>query len=136
MAWVVDTCLLIDVADADPLFAASSATALDGRRGDGLVISPVTYVELAPVFAGDAVLLETFLDNLEISWTDDWTRSETRAAYAAWNRYVQAKRAGRAAKRPVADILIGAFAERFDGLMTRNPGDFKGVFPNLKIEVP
>lgn len=53
MAWGVDTCLLIDVAVADPTFGNASARLLDARQAAGLVICPVTYIELAPVFAGD-----------------------------------------------------------------------------------
>ncbi len=33
-------------------------------------------------------------------------------------------------------LLIGAFASRFDGLLTRNEGDFRRVFPALRILVP
>jgi len=35
MAWVVDTCLLIDVAEADPTFGVASAKLLDLKRADG-----------------------------------------------------------------------------------------------------
>jgi hypothetical protein len=38
MAWAVDTCLLIDVAEADPIFGIGSAQLLDRLRPDGLVI--------------------------------------------------------------------------------------------------
>jgi len=38
------------------------------------------------------------------------------ASHHAWNTYVQARRAGKTAKRPVADILIGGFAFNRDGL--------------------
>ncbi len=41
-----------------------------------------------------------------------------------------------APKRPLADILIGAFASRFDGILTRNEADFKTVFPSLAITAP
>ena len=44
MAWVVDTCLLIDVAEADPIFGVASANLLDLKRAEGLTICPVTYV--------------------------------------------------------------------------------------------
>lgn len=136
MAWVVDTCLLIDIADADPQFGSASATLLDMKRSDGLVISPVTYAEMAPVFNGDVARLEVFLFHIQVSGMEEWTRSETLAAHAGWYRYVQARRLHRINKRPIADILIGAFAGRFEGLLTRNEGDFKGVFPSLNIEVP
>ena len=44
-------------------------------RIDGLVISPVTYVELAPVFDGDTARQEYLLYHLEVSWTEVWTRA-------------------------------------------------------------
>jgi len=135
MAWVVDTCLLIDIADADPQFASGSAALLSAKRSDGLVVAPVSYVELAPVFGGDVAQQELFLHHLQISWSQDWSRAETLAAHAGWHRYVQAKRLLRTPKRPMADILIGGFAERFDGLLTRNEADFRSVFPNLRILV-
>jgi hypothetical protein len=54
MTWVVDTHLLIDVAEADACFGAASAELIDSKRLEGLTICPVSYVELAPVFNGDA----------------------------------------------------------------------------------
>ncbi len=136
MTWVADTCLLIDIADADPQFASASAALLSAKRGDGLVLAPVTYIELAPVFGGDVARQELFLHHLQVSWLQAWTQAETLAAHAGWLRYVQAKRQLRSPKRPMADILIGGFAERFDGLLTRNEADFRNVFPNLRIVVP
>jgi hypothetical protein len=44
MAWVVDTCLLIDVAEADPSFGVVSARLIDSRRPDGLTICPVLRI--------------------------------------------------------------------------------------------
>ena len=42
MAWVVDTCLLIDVAEADPSFGVLSAKLLNSKRPDGITLCPVT----------------------------------------------------------------------------------------------
>ena len=64
------------------------------------------------------------------------TLADTLATHEGWNRYVMAKRATRIPKRPLADVLIGAFASRFDGLLTRNESDFRPVFPALNITVP
>ena len=136
MAWVVDTCVLIDVAEADPAFGVASAALLDAKRPEGLTICPVTYAELAPVFDGNAAAQNEFLANLGVEWTEGWTRADTVAAHGAWHRYVTGKRAGRFPKRPVADVLIGAFAGLRDGLLTRNEGDFRAVFPALKLLAP
>ena len=58
------------------------------------------------------------------------------AAHRAWARYVELKSAHKIRKRPVADLLIGAFAARLGGLITRNPSDFKLLFPSVKLVCP
>jgi predicted nucleic acid-binding protein len=136
MAWVVDTCLLIDLAIDDPKFFPASARLLDGKQADGLAVCPVSVVELAPVFAGQLAAVEEFLEKLNMPWPEAWTSADTQAAFIAWNRYVAGKRQGSVAKRPIADVLIGAFAMRFQGLLTRNSSDFRQLFPSLPILEP
>lgn len=136
MAWVVDTCLLIDVAEADPRFGIPSAQLLDRLRPDGFVICPMSYVELAPVFTEDEAAQNEFLHNLVVSWQEPWADADTREARLAWHRYVSARRAGPLPKRPLADVLIGAFAARFQGILTRNEADFRQVFPAMKVLTP
>ena len=70
MAWVVDTCVLIDIAEADPTFGVPSAMLLDTKRPDGLTLCPVTYVELAPVFNGDLIAQNEFLFHLGVLWPE------------------------------------------------------------------
>lgn len=60
----------------------------------------------------------------------------TMAAHYAWNDFIAKRPRGEIAKRPIADILIGAFASRFDGLLTRNARDFQKLFPSLRIQTP
>lgn len=136
MSWVVDTCLLIEVAGADPAFGGSSARLLDARRPEGLVRSPVSYVERAPMFAGDRAAQDEFLIHLDCSRKEPWTELDTWEAHAAWHRHVNARRGGGTTRRPIADILIGALACRFDGLLTRNEDDSRRLFPRLSIVVP
>ena len=40
------------------------------------------------------------------------------------------------AKRPIADVLIGAYAMEKGGLITRNEADFKTLYPDLTIFNP
>jgi len=133
MAWVVDTCLILDVLDADPVHGAGSAALLDRCAPQGLVVCPVTYIELAPAFNGDRGQEDFFLRQINVNFNEGWTRRDTECAHAAWDRYVRGKRKQKMAKRPIAGIQIGAFAERFQGLLTRNPADFRSVFPALAI---
>jgi predicted nucleic acid-binding protein len=134
--WVVDTCLLIDVAENDPEFGRNSARLLDRRQAAGLVVAPVSYVELAPLFNGLTEVQNDFLESIGANWMHSWTWPDTIAAYRAWHGYILDRRHGRISKWPIADILIGAFAIRFGGLLTRNIKDFRNLFPDLRLEEP
>ena len=136
MAWVIDTCLILDVLDDDPAFGESSARCIERHQTDGLTICPVTLIELAPAFLGDWRHAGEFLTQLGVDLQADWSSADTRAAFFAWHRHVELKRAGKSGRRPVADIQIGAFATRHQGLLTRNQGDFKRWFPTLRIVSP
>jgi predicted nucleic acid-binding protein len=136
MSWVVDTCVLIDVLEDDPSFGRASADVLEKSLRDGLVLCPITMVELSPAFAGNLEIQKHFLDQVGVDFTEGWTFADTECAYRAWNLYVQARRGSDTPKRPLADLLIGAFACRQQGLITRNPTDFRRWFPRLKLRQP
>ena len=72
MAWVVDTCLLLDIGLDDPKFASKSGKLLARRLGDGLLVCPVTFVELASAFAGQIKPQEEFLFHLGIECRESW----------------------------------------------------------------
>lgn len=136
MAWVVDTCVLLDVLEDDPDFGAASAGLLDRLSGDGLEVSPVTYAELAPAFGGDRALQEEFLTGVGVDLPALWSWADTLAAHSAWARFIALKRRGAQPRRPLADILVGAHASARSGLVTRNPDDFAAIFPDLRLAVP
>ena len=134
--WVVDTCVIIDVLSGDGEFSTKSADAIDVKRADGLLIAPITYVELAPSFLGDAHEQDLVLAGLGIEFDFAGNKEAVIAAHKAWYEHVLRKRLGEVAKRPVADILIGAYAMQQGGLITRNEADFKALYPNLTIFNP
>ena len=134
--WVVDTCVIIDVLSGDGEFSGKSADAIDLKRDDGLVIAPITYVELAPSFDGDPNRQDSTLAGLGIETDFGGNRDAIMTAYRAWHDHVRRKRAGQVAKRPIADIMIGAYAMQKGGLITRNEEDFRSLFPNLTIFNP
>jgi predicted nucleic acid-binding protein len=128
--------MLIDVAEGDPQFARRSARLLDRRRPAGLFIAPVSYIELSPLFEGQEAAQNDFLEGIGVHWTHGWIWPDTIAAHRAWHNYLLKRRRREIKKRPIADVLIGAFASRFDGLLTRNAKDFRVLFPDLRIETP
>ena len=134
--WVVDTCVVLDVFENDPQFGLVSARILEKLLVDGLAVSPVTMVELSAAFAGDLAEQNRFLDEAGIFHTEAWTVADTEAAHRAWNSYVENRRSDKVPKRAVADILIGGFAMNRQGLITRNPTDFRRWFPKLLIREP
>lgn len=136
MAWVVDTCVLLDVGLDDPKFGAGSESLLDAKLSEGLLVCPVTFVELAPAFSGQIGALEEFLFQLGVDHQEAWLTKDTESACEAWTRYVQKRRNLQVAKRPIADVLIGAFAMRFEGLLTRNTDEFRKLFPSLHLIAP
>ena len=136
MSWVVDSCVLLDIALSDPKFAKKSAKSLDALRGDGLSVCPVTLVEIGPAFGGRAEIVRQFCDGLGLASDPAWNHDDTRAAMRAWSSYVTAKRAGVADKRPIADILVGAYASRRSGLITRNTADFSRWFASMNMVDP
>lgn len=136
MAWVVDTCILLDIGLDDPKFASGSERLLEAKLADGLVICPVSFVELAPAFSGNLEALEEFLFQLGVGHEEGWLPKDTGNACAAWTRHVQARRTRQRTKRPIADVLIGAFALRHQGLLTRNADDFRKLFPSLTLLTP
>ena len=133
---VVDTCVLVDIADDDPSYGRASAECVAAHFGKGLFISPVSYVELAPVFDSSRRRLDDFLGALGVNRYELFELSDRDAAFAAWARHVSAKRAGQARRRPVADALIGALAMRVGGIITRNGQDFLSFYPALVVIDP
>ena len=136
MAWVVDTCILLDVILDDPLFAQPSVELLNGHLVESLVIAPATYIELSPAFAGNRIKQDDFLTRRSIDFWEDWTREETREAHRLWHDYSARRRSAGLARRPLADVLIAAFCLRRQGLLTRNADDFRKIAPNLPIVDP
>lgn len=136
MSWVVDTCVLIDVLENDPDFGRPSALCLSEYLGEGLLIAPITMIELSPAFAGNLAAQKEFLSLCGVGFGYGFEPGDTVKAHKVWHQYIRKKRLQQVGKRPIADIMIGAFASRFDGLITRNPKDFKPWFSGLRLIVP
>jgi predicted nucleic acid-binding protein len=136
MPWVVDTAVLLDVFEGDPQFGLASARCLKRHLTDGLIVSPVSYVEFSPACGGREKVQQAFLLQVGAHWNEPWLWEDTVKAHELWHNHIAVKRSGVRAKRPVGDVLIGAFAHRFQGLITRNSRDFRALCPALKVVTP
>ncbi len=128
--------MVIDILAGDADFARLSALACNAKRESGLIVAPITYIELAPSFNGDAGEQDDFLRKLGVACEFDGDKDFVMAAYRAWYSHILRKRAGKAPRRPIADVVIGALAMRNAGLITRNEDDFRTLYPNLMIFNP
>ena len=136
MAWVVDSCVLLDLLIPDPNFAEAALTCLNRYSAEGLVVSPITYLELGPAFCGDTAQQDAFLREKKVRGIKSWEVADTDASYQLWHDCVLRKRRGLAPKRPIADALIAGFAMRWQGLITRNVNDFRVISPTLPLIDP
>ena len=106
-----------------------------GRADRGLSVAPVTIVELAGALP-DMRQLYDFLADYRIESRETWGPAESETAHAAWADALTHRRQNAAPRRPIADVFIGAFAHRRAGLITRNPDDFRTLFPKLRQRIP
>jgi predicted nucleic acid-binding protein len=95
----------------------------------------VSVVELGPTFP-DPSKLRDFLLDYGIDASEAFTPEDADIGRSAWQRIIAARRATGTPRRPIADILIGAFAQRRKGIITRNGNDFRTLFPELPVWIP
>lgn len=136
MAWVVDTSVVLDLVTSDPQFEPASTLCLQSRMADGLVVCPVSFIELGPAFAGDDMAAEAFLNAAGMETGEPWTFRDTATAHRLWNDFQVRRRQTSVGKRPVADVMIASFAARFQGIITRNGSDFRDISPALALIEP
>ena len=125
MAWVVDTSVLLDIRQNDPQFGICAAKCLV-QLPDGLVLCPITYIELAPTLAVTLLFRNSFSRGRG-AMARALEPSRHFECPSALGQLRRRERSGLSGRRPVADLLIEAFAQRFQGLITRNPKHFTSV---------
>jgi len=133
MAWVVDTCVLLDLVHSTDQQAADAEAVLS--QAGSVVVCPVTIIELGPTFR-DPGKLRDFLLDYNIDASEAFTPEDADVGREAWQRIIAQRRATGSPRRPIADVLIGAFAQRRLGIITRNSGDFRTLFPHVPVWIP
>ena len=133
MITAVDTSVLLDVLEPDPVFGPASADALrDAIQHGGLVACDVVWAEVGARF-GSAEAAQGALGLLTVAFSPI-DEVEALDAGATWAEY---RRRGGKRERVVADFLIGSHARsRADRLLTRDRGFFRTYFVDLHVLDP
>ena len=129
----VDTCILVDIIDADPVWSDWSSAQLDlwSSRGP-LVVNDIVYAELSIGFETvDA--LDRFVDQSQL----DLRRTPRDALFLAaraWQRY---RRRGGTRHGVLPDFFIGAHAAVLGiPVVTRDPRRYRTEFRSLRLVTP
>jgi hypothetical protein len=130
---LVDSNVLLDVLTQDPVWFASSSTALAAVADKSrLAINPLIYAEVSIGFERieeleEALPPDTFL-RLPLPWA---------AAFLAGKCFLAYRRAGGARRSPLPDFYIGAHAA-VEGmaLLTRDATRYRSYLPRLALITP
>lgn len=130
---LVDTNVLLDVAENDPVWADWSQGQLETLAlTDTLVINPIVYTELSIGFERieevEAVLAAIDLPVVQIP---------REALFLAGKAFLDYRRCGGSRTGVLPDFLIGAHAAVENwALLTRDVARYRTYFPNLRLIVP
>ena len=134
MITAVDTNILIDVFEPDPVFGPLSKEALKRCLHEGAVVAcEVVWAELAVAYAHARDDLISIMEEIGIQYsTMNLEASLASAKY--WFEYLEG---GGRGKRIAADFLIGGHAMiQCDRLLTRDRGFYRDYFKGLDVITP
>jgi hypothetical protein len=130
----IDTNILIDILEPDPMFGPASRERLKHCLEEGHVVAcEAVWAEIATAYQTD---VKGLLQKLEIMKIIYSPLSQETALEAAHCWYIYRQQGG-TRSRIATDFLIGAHALRqCDRLLTRDQGFFRSYFQSLQVIDP
>lgn len=134
MISAVDTSVLIDILEPDPVYGPASSAALKRCLLEGSVVAcEVVWAEVAVAYGHAAEEALAALTGIGILFSSMSLEAALEAS-KCWSDYL---RKGRGRKRIAADFLIGGHAlKQCERLLTRDKGFYRSYFKTLRIECP
>ena len=133
MLSALDSNVLIDIRQGNPIFGPNSIAALKAARMRGpVLICDIVYAEVCTLFPGQQ-LCDDFLASLNVV-PESLNQASSFLASRSWLSYL---RSGGKRTRILPDFLIAAHAtNQADALVTRDRGFYRTHFPKLKVIDP
>jgi len=130
---LVDSNVLIDVLNSDPVWGPWSASRLtEAADEETLAINPLIYAEVSLNYRSqaelDAALPASFYRRLPLPY---------EAGFLAGRAFLRYRRSGGTRRSPLPDFYIGAHAQ-VEGLslLTRDAARYQSYFPDVRLIVP
>lgn len=130
---LVDTCILIDVAEGDPRWSAWSEEQLARWSGRGpVVLTPMVFAEWSAMFP-HVHAVEDAVERFRLTWQDP----PRAALFLAAQAHKAYRRRGGTRAMTLPDFLIGAHAAVAKvPILTRDRRRFDAYFNGLEIVAP
>ena len=134
MITAVDTNIIIDILEPDPVFGPTSRTALKSCFQDGSVVAcEVVWAEVATAYGNKIKEAVDVMSRIGIEYSA-MTLEATLEAAKRWSIF---RKKNKVRDRIVADFLVGGHAIALsDRLLTRDRGFYRDYFKPLKIKTP
>jgi predicted nucleic acid-binding protein len=134
MITAVDTNILVDILEPDPVHGPPSKDALKRCLREGSVVAcEVVLAEVATAYGHSPNELMEALNHIGIAYSAMTLDSALEAARRSY--LFRRKKSGR--ERIAADFLIGGHAlVQCDRLLTRDHGFYRRCFASLQVESP
>lgn len=133
MAFLIDSCIILDIFTNDPVWADASQQILEECDKMGsLYINPVIYTEVSIGYSTIKALDEA-IKFMELIWRD----IPKEALFLTGKVFLQYRRNKGNKNRPMPDFYIAAHAqvEKLK-LVTRDTARYQTYFPNIALIVP
>ncbi|MBE0473693.1 PIN domain-containing protein [Rhodoferax sp.] len=129
---LVDSCVLIDVFDADPQWQQWSLDALQTHHAQGLAVNALVCAEIAPSFASQQQMQEA-LDLVHLVYAP----LSQACAFVAAQAFALYRQNKGSKLTTLPDFFIGAHAQTQGWpILTRDKARYKTYFPAVKLITP